>query len=166
MKKKVVGIGEYLVTNSPDEYLCTFALGSCVALTLHFPAAQVAGMTHVALPDSLISTSRDNQRRPAYYADKAVPALLAAMKKAIALQNFTSLHGVTAKLIGGATVIKIKNDFHIGARIARALENQLIYHHIPITAHAVGGNVSRTVKIYPDTGQVVISSPGRQPRIL
>ncbi len=166
MKKKVVGIGKHLVTGSVEENLCTYALGSCVALTLYFPAAQVAGMSHVVLPNSLVNINGKSRNGPAYYADTAVAALLASMQEAAGNRGYTSLFGLSAKLIGGATMLRVKSPFNIGINNVRALERQLAHHRIPISACEVGGNICRTVTIRAENGHVLVQSPATTSRIL
>ncbi len=162
---KVVGIGEYLVSLSSEEIIRTYALGSCVALVLHFPAAKIGGMVHVVLPDSVVSRS-NAPKRPGYYADTAVSLLVEEMRKAIIAQGYGSLHGTVAKLVGGAKVFKMKSDYKIGERLVKTIEQQLKQYQIPLTASDVGGTKSRTVSIEVESGRVLVASPGRKERPL
>lgn len=58
MKVTVIGIGELAASNEPGAVIKTFALGSCVAITLLDPPTRTVGMAHVALPDSRINPAR------------------------------------------------------------------------------------------------------------
>ena len=51
----VVGIGEFAVSNEPDDVIVTHALGSCIAVCLLDPVARVGGLLHFLLPDSRIN---------------------------------------------------------------------------------------------------------------
>ena len=45
---KIVGIGEYAISNRREDIIKTFALASCVAVTAYSPSKGVAGMVHIA----------------------------------------------------------------------------------------------------------------------
>ena len=53
-----VGIGEYKVTSNKEHVLKTYALGSCVAIIIYEKIKKIAGLLHVALPDSSIDTRK------------------------------------------------------------------------------------------------------------
>lgn len=154
---KVVGIGGWAVSNSPEDIVRTYALGSCIALILHHPRTKTMGLVHVALPDSLC---HDGERRgEGYYASSAVPLLLNEVRAAAGLHSRSSL-GIVATLVGGAAVIKIKNPFQIGERILREIQQTLRRFQIPVVKQDVGGTVSRTVSLYIESGAVLVKSPG------
>lgn len=69
---KVIGIGEYVISNDPEDTIKTFALSSCVALTAYHPKSKVLGMVHIALP----SSKEKPVHNPFYYAESAVPEFL------------------------------------------------------------------------------------------
>src|SRR5690606_5547237 len=70
--RRVVGIGEFAIAHGGTDVLVTHALGSCVAVCIYDPEADVAGMLHVLLPDSRISPQRASEQ-PAAFADTGVP---------------------------------------------------------------------------------------------
>ena len=47
---RIVGIGEYVISNAPEDFIKTFALSSCVAVTFYNPSIHLAAMVHIALP--------------------------------------------------------------------------------------------------------------------
>ena len=116
---KVVGIGGWAVSNSPENILRTYALGSCIALILHHPRTKTMGLVHIALPDSLCHYGE--RRGEGYYASSAVPLLLKEICTVAGLYSAGG-SGIVAKLVGGAAVIKIKNPFHIGERIIMEIQ--------------------------------------------
>jgi chemotaxis protein CheD len=76
--------------------ISTIGLGSCVAIVLHDPAAQIGGMAHVLLPSPAMARDRSN---PAKFPSTAVPLLLAEMHRLGARAE-----RVTAKIVGGASM--------------------------------------------------------------
>ena len=65
---RIVGVGEILIDDDPKDTVMTFALGSCVALTIYAPSRKVLGMAHIALPDSSINPMKSLES-PGYFAD-------------------------------------------------------------------------------------------------
>ena len=55
-----------------DAVIVTLGLGSCVAIMLYDPEAQVGGMAHVLLPSKSLARDADN---PAKFPETAVPLL-------------------------------------------------------------------------------------------
>src|SRR5690606_24212377 len=76
-RRRIVGIGEFAIARGGADVIVTHALGSCVAVCLWDPAADVAGLLHVLLPDSRISPQRAAEQ-PAAFADTGVPLLFRA----------------------------------------------------------------------------------------
>ena len=72
--KIVVGVADLAVTGDPSTTLVTYALGSCIGVTLYDPIAKVAGMLHFMLPNSKINGEKAGTT-PAMFADTGVPAL-------------------------------------------------------------------------------------------
>ncbi len=64
--ERIVGMGEYVVTDREEDVIRTFALASCVAVTVYSPRRKTAGMIHVVLPAPLSHT--DERERPGYFA--------------------------------------------------------------------------------------------------
>src|SRR5882762_6952443 len=72
-----VGIGEFAVSDRPEDLIITAALGSCVAVCLSEPTAGVAGMLHFLLPDARSNPVRA-KTEPAAFADSGIPMLFHA----------------------------------------------------------------------------------------
>lgn len=160
---KVLGIGDWAVSNSPEDILRTYALGSCIALILHHPKTKTMGLVHIALPDPLCHSGE--KRGPGHYASSAAPLLLKEVRAAAGSYSATD-SGIVAKLVGGAAVIKIRNPFHLGERILCELENTLHRLHIPVVKQDTGGTIARTVSLHIESGVVAVKSPGTQERPL
>jgi len=69
----VIGIGEYHITNSLEDTIKTYALGTCVSLTIYCRKKKVLGMVHIALPEA---TARSTGNPAGYYADTVVQLLI------------------------------------------------------------------------------------------
>lgn len=160
---KVVEIGGWAVSNSPEDILRTYALGSCIALILHHPRTKTMGLVHIALPDPLCH--HGEKRGEGYYASSAVPLLLNKVRTAAGRYSGDD-SGIVAKLVGGAAVITIKNPFYLGERLLREIQQALLRFHIPVVKQDTGGTVPRTVSLYIESGAVLVKSPGTQERPL
>jgi chemotaxis protein CheD len=158
----VLGIGDYGATSDPNEIIKTIGLGSCVAVICSDPSMKVAGMIHVALPDSSLSPDRRDEK-PGYFADTGLPALFETMKRV----GWRAGSGkLTVKLAGGASIMDPNGTFNIGKRNVLAIKKILWGMGLGPMAEDVGGNISRTVSISAETGAVMITSPGRDPLTL
>ena len=157
-QKLILGVGDYGVVSEPGGVVKTLALGSCIAICMLDRKTRCIGMAHVALPDSKISPERAKDN-PGHFADTAVPALLAEMKKKAG--SVSKGAGLIVKLAGGANVADTNNTFNIGKRNALAIRKVLWQYGLGAVAEDVGGNFSRSVAIHKDTGKVILSSPGR-----
>jgi chemotaxis protein CheD len=72
--KRVVGVAELVVSNQLDDVLITYALGSCLGISIYDPVAKVAGLLHVMLPLSSVSPEKAREK-PAMFVDTGVPLL-------------------------------------------------------------------------------------------
>ncbi|MCB2183631.1 MAG: chemotaxis protein CheD [Desulfobulbaceae bacterium] len=155
MKALYIGIGEFGVTNSPDDVLKTMALGSCVGLIVLEPRSRTVGMAHIALSSSQINPSQA-AKQPGRFADTAIPALLN-----LVAQRSKTRSGYIIKLAGGAQVASMKDTFNIGKRNILAIKKILWQMKLASVAEDLGGQISRTVTVEVNTGRVIIHSPGR-----
>lgn len=161
---KVVGIGEWLVSNNQEDIIRTYALGSCVALVVQHPATQTSGLVHIALPETFPHPS-ETRRKEGYYADTAVPTLLEDIRRRAGLYS-TINGGMIAKLAGGAEMMRVKNDYHIGERIVKKVLTLLQRYQVPVAAMDVGGALSRTVSVAVGSGKMLVTSPGKKELLL
>jgi chemotaxis protein CheD len=141
MTQLVVGIGEYVVSNEPDKIIKTFALGSCVAVIMYDKIKKIAGMIHIALPDSKISHEK-KEKLPGYFADTGLPIIINEMKNKGAL-----LGNIWIKMIGGANVLDSNYNFDIGTRNSLAVLKILWIYIFGIIAEDIGGKIDRTCRI-------------------
>lgn len=161
-KNIVVGVGGYAVSCTPGGTIKTFALGSCVSVVMLDPKCGMAGMVHVALPESRLSPEKAVEL-PGYFADTGIPALINRMGN---MGSMGRGKGMIVKLVGGAKIMDSSETFNIGKRNALAIKKILWENGMGAIAEDLGGHVSRTVTVEVDTGDIIISTPGRETRTL
>ncbi|MDP4145765.1 MAG: chemotaxis protein CheD [Bacillota bacterium] len=144
--EKVIGIGEWAVSNNINDSIKTYALGSCVAVTVYCFDKRVLGMAHIALPYSGIKVTE--AKPEAYFADKALPLLIDKVCQ-LSLEPSPKL---IIKLFGGAQSNNRLDVFNVGQRNIAAIKNILEQQGFPYDSLNTGGNVSRTVSAYVADG--------------
>ena len=151
-----VGIGEFAVSDRPDDLIITAALGSCVAVCLWEPTAGVAGMLHFLLPDARSNPVRARSE-PAAFADSGIPMLFHAAYDIGAQKKRCRVW-----LVGGADVAgHAPGALTIGRRNVLAARSVLWQNGIMIHGESVGGSSPRTVTVGVASGQVTVKSDGR-----
>lgn len=155
---RIVGIGQYMISNQQTDIVKTYALASCIGITMYSPSKKVLGMAHIALPFSSINDG-GNQDQPAYFADKAIPLLLTGM----VTDYGCTKNELTVNLYGGAQSIRTTDCFQIGSRNLAAVKAILSANHLTFDASETEGTMSRTVETDVLTGKAIIIS---QPLII
>jgi len=155
-----VGMADLNVCSSPNA-LTTLGLGSCVGIVLYDPVKKIAGMVHVMLPDS---TKIMNNENKAKFADTGIDALIQKMITIGADRRF-----LIAKIAGGAQMFAFSNNsdmMRIGERNIEASKLKLYQLGISLKAEDTGLNYGRTIEFYPENGNLLIKSVGKQQKIL
>jgi len=151
-----VGIGEFAVSDRPDDLIITAALGSCVAVCLWESTAGVAGMLHFLLPDARSNPVRA-KAEPAAFADSGIPMLFHAAYALGAQKKRCRVW-----LIGGADVAgHAPGMLTMGRRNVLAARSVLWQNGIMVHGESVGGSAPRTVTVAVASGQVTVKSDGR-----
>ncbi|MBU0484932.1 MAG: chemotaxis protein CheD [Proteobacteria bacterium] len=158
MANLVVGVGDFAVSNDPEDIIKTFALGSCVAIIFLHKTSRTVGMVHVALPESRIKPEKA-VTMPGYFADTGIPAILKAMN---AKGCVTGGNNMIIKLAGGASVMDTNNTFNIGKRNILSIKKILWSLGMGPTTEDLGGTFSRTVTVPVKTGKITLSCPGKK----
>jgi chemotaxis protein CheD len=158
--KIVVGMADMRVTNDPESTLITYALGSCIGISLYDPTVKVGGLLHFMLPESQIDLEKA-QRNPWMFADTGIPLFFREMYR---------LGGdkkrIKVKVAGGAQVMDAEGYFNIGKRNCMALRKILWKNNVFIHAEVVGGNVNRTVRLELSSGEVWVKTSGEEERLI
>lgn len=150
---RIVGIGQYRISNQQKDVLKTYALASCIGITMYSPFNKVLGMAHIALPFSSIN-ERGNQDQPAYFADKAIPLLLTGM----VTDYGCTKDELIVNLYGGAQSIRTTDFFQIGLRNLDAVKAILFANHLSYNASETEGTMSRTIEMDVLTGKAIMIS--------
>jgi chemotaxis protein CheD len=151
----VVPLGELRVSADPTERLITYALGSCLGITVYDPVARVGGMLHAMLPRSEIDPVKA-QQQPALFVETGIPALFRACYACGARKPRLLVR------IAGAALVSCEgyDHFEIGKRNL-LMARQLFWHNsVFVRGQDVGGNESRTMSLHVGSGEVVIRKRG------
>ena len=151
-----VGIGEWVVANGKDDVIKTYALGSCIAVIIIDTKLQIAGLIHIALPDSTIDAEKA-KKLPGYFADTGLPLMIEEMKEKGSVRA-----NIMVKIAGGATVMDDKGIFDIGKRNLLAAKRILWKSSLGAVGEDTGGEISRTVTVRVADGETTISSSNKQ----
>lgn len=147
-----VGIAEYEVTADGAE-LTTSGLGSCIGVALYDDQSGVAGLAHVMLP--VAEEMADG--KPAKFADTGTELLLNEMQS-----NGADLDNIEAKIAGGSGMLDFsEGGSSIGDRNVDSVKETLEKHDIPLVAEDVGGDYGRSLRVEPETGDLVVKSANR-----
>jgi len=150
----VVSISDMKVTTRGRDVLVTHALGSCLGLAAFDPVAGVAGLIHCLLP--LARNSAKVEANPYMYVNTGVPHMMRAMFHRGAVRE-----NLILKAAGCGRMMGISNQFDTGANNLSALRKLLAVNELCLAAEDVGGTIPRTMRLFADTGRLVISSCGR-----
>ncbi len=136
--------------------LITYALGSCVGVSMYDPIMKVAGLLHIILPQS---NNRMNEPFPYKFADTGIAQMI---------KDLTRLGGnrrnFVCKIAGGAKMFKGENTSflgNIGERNIETVKQSLMREGLRIKSEDVGGGYARTMSVDVKTGDVFVRTIGR-----
>lgn len=155
--QSVVGMADMKVSNAADERIVTYALGSCLGVTVFDPVANVGGMLHVMMPESSIDANKA-KANPYMFVDTGIPQLF---KQCYALG--AKKERMVVRVAGGAYQGEDESQdrFQIGKRNFIALRKLLWKNGVMIKASEVGGvQQSRTMYLSMSTGDVTVKCNG------
>ena len=150
MSEIVVGISDLKVSNNINDVLVTYALGSCVGVTVYDPVVKVGGLLHFMLPESSLDIRKAGEN-PAMFADTGIPLLfktcyeLGAKKKRMIV-----------KVAGGASILDDANFFRIGQKNVTAMKKLFWKNNVFIEGEDTGSNCNRTFSVHISTGKVFV----------
>ncbi len=145
---------------APD-VITTLGLGSCVGIAIYDPGTKIAGLVHIMLPDSTKILNNENKAK---FADTGIDHLIYLMVKLGANRK-----ALIAKIAGGAQMFAFSNNtemMRIGERNVEATKQKLGQLGIRILAEDTGSNYGRTIEFYPETGELLIKSVGKERKII
>jgi len=151
-----VGVGDYATTNKVQDFIITFALGSCIGLTAWDPVAKVGGMLHFMLPDSNLNPEKAKEK-PAMFGDTGLTLFLNEL-----FNMGASKKNVVVKMAGGANVLSDGQFFDIGRRNVLMAKRLLWKNSIMIRGEDCEGTMSRTLTLDMTSGRVTIRNSGNE----
>lgn len=148
--RHVVAVADMKVSNQPGDEIVTYALGSCLGITIYDPASRVGGMLHVMLPLSTIDVAKATEN-PCMFVDTGVPRLFLESYKLGAVKQ-----RLEVKVAGGACTNGSEEDdyFQIGKRNITIFRKLLWKNGVMLKSSDVAGTVSRTISLEIGTGIV------------
>ncbi len=155
-----VGMADMNICAAPDA-ITTLGLGSCVGIVLYDSVTKIAGLAHIMLPDSTQIRSNENVAK---FADTGIDELIVMLEK-----KGVSKNRLTAKIAGGAQMFALSSEnsmLCVGKRNVEATKNKLKSLGIRILAEDTGDSYGRTIEFYPETGELLIKTVGKEPKIL
>jgi chemotaxis protein CheD len=154
MSHLIVGVGDCRISNDPEITLVTYALGSCIAVMIHDPVAQVGGLLHFMLPESGMDRAKA-QQNPFLFADTGIPLLLHG-----AYELGAEKRRLVVAIAGGAQIMDPQGVFNIGKRNYLAVRKILWKAGVMLHAEDVGEMVSRTVRVEVSSGRMLLRGAG------
>ena len=158
-KEIKVGIADMKIARR-EGTLITYALGSCIGITLYDPAIKLAGLLHIMLPEAGNMADMNVYK----FADTGIQEML---RKMTAFGGIKRRH--QCKIAGGAKMFEMGGAGgigNIGERNVRSVEAIMRTEQIHIMKKDVGLNYARTMMIDVDTGIVRVRTAGRQEVVL
>lgn len=154
--KLVVGVADMCVSADHGATIITYALGSCIGVTIYDPVARVGGQLHFMLPSGKDSPGKA-ETNPAMFGDSGVPLL------------FRSLYALGAQkerlvvcAAGGAEALADDGHFKIGSRNRTILRKLFWKNNILLAAEETGGSASRTMALRVSDGLVTVRTKGQE----
>jgi chemotaxis protein CheD len=152
-RQLAVGLADRALSTDVSSIIITFALGSCLGVSLWDPVAHIGGLLHLMLPES--STNPEKAAiQPFMFADTGVPRFF---KEAYALGAEKSR--LVVCVAGGAALgMPGESCFQIGQRNIAALRKLFWKNGVLIHAQETGGRTPRTMSIHIGTGEVSLKT--------
>ncbi|HET6461663.1 MAG TPA: chemotaxis protein CheD [Syntrophales bacterium] len=150
MSEIVVGISDLKVSANVNDILVTYALGSCVGITVYDPVAKVGGLLHFMLPESSLDIRKAGEN-PAMFADTGIPLLFKSCYELGAKKK-----RMIVKVAGGASILDDANFFRIGQKNITAMKKLFWKNSVLVEGEDTGSNCNRTFSIHISTGKVFV----------
>ncbi len=154
--KIVVGVGDLVVCNDPAALLVTYALGSCIGVTVYDPVAKVGGLLHFMLPSADLNKDKA-AANPAMFGDSGIPLLFKAC-----YEKGAKKERLIVCAAGGAEVLADDGHFKIGSRNRTLVRKIFWKNNILIAGDETGGSNSRTLSMRMDDGTAIVRTQGSE----
>lgn len=152
-----IGIGDMKVLRQSGT-LITYALGSCIGITLYDPVIKLGGLLHIMLPKA----GDQGAATPFKFADTGIREMI---RKMAAYGGISRRY--VCKIAGGAQMFQMTGPIgNIGERNIASVREELAAQQIRIQGEDVGKNYARTMLMDVSTGAVRVRTMGRNEIIL
>ena len=149
----VVGVADCKLTSDPSDVLITYALGSCIAVSIYDPVARVGGLLHFMLPEAPTASARAG-KSPFMFADTGIPLMFRE-----AYEMGAQKRRMRVRVAGGAQIMDENGVFNIGQRNCLAMRKIFWKAGVLVQAEELGGTRPRTMRFEIDSGRVFLKSP-------
>jgi chemotaxis protein CheD len=151
-----VGVADLKMSSIFDDVLITYALGSCLGITVYDFRKKRAGLLHCMMPDSSLDLAKA-AGNPCLYVDSGMKALLDGFYKKGSRKG-----DLIIRVAGGSSSKENEAEdfFQIGRRNFVSLRKYLWDEGLMLKAFDVGGYGSRTVTLEVGSGKMLIKARG------
>ena len=147
-----VRMGDMQIASAPKR-LVTWALGSCLGITLYNSARKLGAMAHPMLPDIDKARMKSNPHR---YVNSVIRKMVEDLEKLGITKN-----NLTAKLFGGAhmfSFITADSILNVGEKNIAMAKAVFEESAVKIVAEEVGGTFGRTIELNLENGKVLVDT--------
>ncbi|MFA5322870.1 MAG: chemotaxis protein CheD [Smithella sp.] len=151
-----VGVADLKISGDVMDVLITYALGSCLGVTVYDFRMKRAGLLHCMMPDSGIDRTKASGN-PFLYVDTGMQAMIEDFYR-----NGSRKNNLIIRVAGGASARQNEEEdfFQIGRRNFVSLRKYLWSEGLMLKAYDVGGCGSRTVTMEVENGKMFVKSKG------
>jgi chemotaxis protein CheD len=151
-----VGVAEMKISGEAADMLITYALGSCLGITVYDFRMKRGGLLHCMLPDSAMDREKA-EGNPFLFVDSGMRVMLDDFYRKGSLKQ-----NLIIRVAGGSSVKTNEEEdfFQIGRRNFVSLRRFLWNEGLMLKAHDVGGTGSRTVTLEVETGKMLVKTKG------
>jgi chemotaxis protein CheD len=150
-----VGVADLKISEDSADMLITYALGSCLGITVYDFKKKRGGLLHCMMPDSSIDNNKA-AGNPCLYVDTGMKAMMDVFYR-----NGGSRKNDLIIRVAGGSSSKINEEedfFQIGRRNFVSFRKYLWDEGLMLKAYDVGGYGSRTVTLELESGKMLIKS--------
>jgi len=151
-----VGVADIKISEDDTDLLITYALGSCLGITVYDYRAKRGALLHCMLPESNINKEKA-AGNPYVYVDSGMKNML---------ENFyrkgSRKRDLIIRVAGGSSskMNEEEDFFQIGRRNFVSLRKYLWDEGLMLKSYDVGGYGSRTVTLEIANGKMIVKSQG------
>jgi chemotaxis protein CheD len=151
-----VGVADLKISDDVADVLITYALGSCLGITVYDFRMKRAGLLHCMMPESSLDLIKA-AGNPCLYVDSGMKALLNHFYRKGSRKG-----DLIIRVTGGSSSKQNEEEdfFQIGRRNFVSLRKYLWNEGLMLKAFDVGGYGSRTVTLEVENGKMLIKSKG------